>query len=336
MLNVGLTGNIAAGKSTVVGFLRRWGATIIDADELARAAQAPGSEALTAIVRRFGADVLGPDGALDRAALRSKVMGDEAALSALNSIVHPVVQQHRARLQAEAERRGDALVVNEIPLLFEATDPGQFDAIVLVDAPVALRRTRLRAMRGLSNEDADRMIAAQMPSERKRPLSQFAVENAGTLKQLEAQTRTVFKELRRSAAAKALPTARPGDAATAPTLAIVAADPKDEPPELAAIVARYTEAGVTLQRLDPRAASLAARLGKLAPRATLASARAAEVARAAWQEAGRPGVLVYLGPDPDPVAVRLDLRPWGGEYVVLAEDGATGAAPRPDLFPSPK
>src|SRR5216117_4019145 len=102
MLNVALTGNIAAGKSTVVGFFRRWGATIVDADELAREAEAPGSEVLAAIARRFGADVLAADGSLDRAALRAKVMGDGAALAALNAIVHPAVQQRRLELQRAA------------------------------------------------------------------------------------------------------------------------------------------------------------------------------------------------------------------------------------------
>src|ERR1041385_8582364 len=150
MLNVALTGNIAAGKSTVVGFLRRWGATIIDADELAREAEAPGSEVLASIVQRFSPDVLAKDGSLERAALRSKVMGDEAALAALNAIVHPAVRRRRDEPQQAAERRGDLLVVNDIPLLFEVLDPAQFDVIILVDAPEALRRTRLRAMRGLS------------------------------------------------------------------------------------------------------------------------------------------------------------------------------------------
>src|SRR5436853_2305373 len=147
MLNVALTGNIAAGKSTVVDLFRRWGATIIDADELARQAQAPGGESLAAIVRRFGSDVLASDGSLDRAALRSKVMGDQAALDALNQIVHPAVRRRRDELLRAAREGGDLLVVNDIPLLFEALDPAQFDAVVLVDAGVALRRTRLRAMR---------------------------------------------------------------------------------------------------------------------------------------------------------------------------------------------
>src|SRR2546425_7070817 len=148
MLNVALTGNIAAGKSTVVELFRRWGATIIDADELAREAEAPGTEVLTAIVKRFGTNVLHRDGTLDRPALRAKVMGDDAALADLNAIVHPAVRRRRAQLIRAARSRGDLLVVNDIPLLFEVLDPAEFDVVVLVDAPVALRRTRLRALRG--------------------------------------------------------------------------------------------------------------------------------------------------------------------------------------------
>jgi dephospho-CoA kinase len=191
MLNVALTGNIAAGKSAVVDLFRRWGATIIDADELAREAQAPGSEVLAAIVHRFGSNVLAADGALDRAALRSKVMGDQAALDALNGIVHPAVRRRRDTLAREARERGDVLVVNDIPLLFEVLDPRQFELIVLVDASPALRRTRLRALRGLSNEDADRMLAAQMPAARKRPQSHFVIDNDGSLPELERAARAV-------------------------------------------------------------------------------------------------------------------------------------------------
>src|SRR5207248_3241768 len=121
-------------------------------------------------------------GSLDRAALRGKVMGDQAALDALNQIVHPAVRRRRDELLREARAGGDLLVVNDIPLLFEALDPTQFDAVVLVDASPALRRTRLRSMRGLSNDEADRMIAAQMPAERKRAKSDFVIENEGPSK----------------------------------------------------------------------------------------------------------------------------------------------------------
>ena len=205
VLNVALTGNIAAGKSTVVDLFRKWGATIIDADDLAREAEAPGTEVLAAIVRRFGSDVLRPDGGLDRAALRAKVMGDDAALAALNAMVHPAVQRRRAELLAEARVRGDAVVVNDIPLLFEVLDPRQFDVVVLVDAPAALRRTRLRSSRGLSGKEADRMIAAQMPAERKRGRSAFVIDNAGTPQELERAAKAVYKELRRLANAQRSP-----------------------------------------------------------------------------------------------------------------------------------
>src|SRR5213080_3194492 len=178
VLNVALTGNIAAGKSTVVDLFRRWGATIIDADELVR----------------------------------------------------------------EAAERGDVLVVNDIPLLFEVLDPAQFDAVVLVDASVALRRTRLRDMRGLSNEDADRMIAAQMPAERKRAQSEFTIENERSLKTLERKARSVFDELRRRAATAAL--GRPARA-----LLLVARPSDAKHPALTAIGARYGDAGLAVRRV---------------------------------------------------------------------------------------
>jgi dephospho-CoA kinase len=202
MLNVALTGNIAAGKSTVVALFRRWGATVIDADELVREVEAPGTPVHAAIVRRFGPEVMSPDGSLDRAALRSKVLADGAALAALNALVHPAVERRREALVDAAWKRGDRIVVNDIPLLFEALDPDQFDAIVLVDAPVAVRRARLRGLRGLSAEDADRMIAAQMATDRKRKKSQYVIDNDGTLDELERRARAVFAELERRAAAK--------------------------------------------------------------------------------------------------------------------------------------
>jgi len=326
MFNVALTGNIAAGKSSVVDLLRRWGATVIDADALAREAQAPGGEVLAAIVRSFGADVLAPDGALDRGALRAKVMGDQAALDALNQIVHPAVRRRRDELLREARERGDVLVVNDIPLLFEVLDPAQFDTVVLVDAPVAVRRTRLRAMRGLANEEADRMIAAQMPAERKRARSHFVIENAGSLTDLERQTRGVFEELRRRAAVAAL--GRP-----AHTL-LLAAAAADDDPAFDAIAARYADAGLIVRRVKAPSATLDQALGRRPPPdALVTTAGAAAAAEQAWERAGRPGVLASVSDDPDPVAVRLDLRPWGYERLRLVEPGAAGLAPRPDLFP---
>src|SRR5260370_351527 len=135
MLNVALTGNVAAGKFTVADCFRRWGATIIDADELVREVQAPGSPVLAAIVRRFGNDLLLSDGTLDRSALRNRVMSDAASRRTLELLVHPAVARRREALVDAACKRGDAIVVNDIPLLFEVLDPAQFDAVVFVDAP---------------------------------------------------------------------------------------------------------------------------------------------------------------------------------------------------------
>ncbi|HET6578783.1 MAG TPA: dephospho-CoA kinase [Gemmatimonadales bacterium] len=195
MLSVALTGNIAAGKSAVAELFRAWGATVIDADRLAREAQAPGTPGLRAIADRFGRDLIGPDGALDRATLRRRVMGDPAALAELNRIVHPDVLRRRAALEAEARRRGDRVVVSDIPLLFEAADPAAFDAVVLVDAPERVRRARLIAGRGLSAEDADRMLAAQAPSGPKRERSTFVIDNDGDRAALETRAREVWTRL---------------------------------------------------------------------------------------------------------------------------------------------
>src|SRR5213083_313489 len=315
VLNVALTGNIAAGKSTVVDRFRKWGATIIDADALVREAQAPGSAVLAAIAGRFGTDVLASDGTLDRAALRGKVMGDDAALTALNAIVHPAVQQRRLELQSAAGERGDAIVVNDIPLLFEALDPTQFDAVVLVDPPVPVRRTRLRTLRGLSNQDADRMIAAQMSAARKRAQSQYVIENAGSLAELEKQAKRVFADLRKRAARSGLKSEAPGQA-----LVLCATDARDSEP------------GMQVERTTVKGLAKTLRAGT--PLSIVATDAAIDGARDAWEAAvpPRPCRLYHLSPDPDPVAVRLDLRPWGHDRVALSEEDGAGLAPRADLL----
>lgn len=331
MLNVALTGNIASGKSTVVELFKKWGATVIDADVLAREAQAPGSTVLAAIARRFGSDVLARDGSLDRVALRAKVMGggDNEALLALNAIVHPAVQQRRIDLQRAARERGDAMLINDIPLLFEVLDPAQFDAVVLVDAPPAVRRARLRALRGLSNEDADRMIAAQMDAGRKRAHSHHILENTGSLAELEEQARRVFGELRIQAARAGLENERPGQ-----RLLLCSVDAKDETasPALKAIASRYTDAGMRIEHATVKGLGKALRADR--PLSIVATAAAAEGARAAWESAvpPRPCPLYHLSPDPDPVAVRLDLRPWGHERIALSEEDGAGLAPKADLL----
>jgi dephospho-CoA kinase len=195
MLSIALTGNIAAGKSTVAELFRLWGATIIDADQLVHEAQAPGQPVLEGIAARFGRELIAPDGSLDRAALRTKVLADPRALAELNRIVHPEVRRRRLALLAEARARGDRIVVSDIPLLFEADDPAAFDAVVLVDAPEPVRRARLLGSRTLGGGEADRLIASQLPAAAKRARSDYVIENDGDLSSLERNARAVWQSL---------------------------------------------------------------------------------------------------------------------------------------------
>jgi dephospho-CoA kinase len=200
MIRIGLTGNIASGKSEVARMLADRGATIIDADELAREAVEPETQALKDIIKRWGKDVLNQDGGLDRAALRQIVFADQNELDALNRIVHPGVTRLRDREIARARERGDPIVVCVIPLLFERNIVEEFDAIILVDAPRPLRLERLVATRGLEETEAMNMIASQMPAELKRARADFVIENDGSLDKLERDVDALWSSLQRSAA----------------------------------------------------------------------------------------------------------------------------------------
>ena len=195
MLLVGLTGNIASGKSTVARLFSEHGATIIDSDVLARRAVEVGSPAYAQIVRRWGDDVISPDGHLDRSALRRKVFKDQDELEELNHIIHPEVNRLRARLIAEARNRGDRVVLCDIPLLFERHLADQFDRIVLVDAPRPVRLERLVRDRGLRETEAMEMIAAQMPAELKRARADHIIDNTDTVAALERRVNEVWASL---------------------------------------------------------------------------------------------------------------------------------------------
>ena len=195
MLNVALTGNIASGKTAVALLFRDWGATIIDADAIVRRLQRPGTAIFRAIVERFGAGALRPDGSLDRPALRARILADPADKRALEAIVHPAVEAERQRLMRPAASKKEAVVVSDIPLLFEAMDPARFDAIVLVDAPEPLRMERLTQRRGLPAGDAARLIAAQLPAEAKRARAHFIIDNDGSRDLLRDRAWQVWRKL---------------------------------------------------------------------------------------------------------------------------------------------
>jgi dephospho-CoA kinase len=190
-----LTGNIASGKTEVARIFADLGATVIDADELARDVVRPGTPALAAIVSRWGKRVLLTDGTLDRAALRSIVFTSPAERAALNSIVHPEVRKRRDQLVAEAGARGEAVVIAAIPLLFETGLERDFERVILVDAPDDVRLERLVHRRGIDAAEAKRMMAAQMPAATKRPRADIVIENDSTLEALRPAVERAWAQL---------------------------------------------------------------------------------------------------------------------------------------------
>jgi len=205
---VGLTGNIAAGKSTVADLWRRRGAAVVDADELARQAVAPGSEGLRRVVEAFGREVLDAGGELDRASLARRVFADADARARLEAIVHPEV----ARLRPAAERAalagarpGHAIVVHDIPLLFEVGLEDEFDLVAHVHAPSDARRARLVGGRGMAPDEAAARIAAQMPSEEKVPLADVVIDNSGDLDALGGAADAAWERILEAARARPAP-----------------------------------------------------------------------------------------------------------------------------------
>jgi dephospho-CoA kinase len=177
MLRVGLSGGIGSGKSTVAGRFAEHGAVVIDADRLAREVVEPGTDGLREVVEAFGADVLGPDGALDRPALAAKVFGDERALATLNGITHPRIAARTGELIAAAPE--GAIIVHDVPLLVEKDMAPLYHLVVIVHADLDQRLVRLRD-RGLPEDDARRRIAAQADDERRRAVADVWLDNSGT------------------------------------------------------------------------------------------------------------------------------------------------------------
>lgn len=195
MLHVALTGNVASGKSSVARLFAEWGAVVVDADAIVRDLQRPGTPVFDAIRSRFGPGVIGADGQLDRASLRATILADDDARRDLEAIVHPAVAAERERLIDAARDAEDRVVVSDIPLLFEVMDPSAFEAIVLVDAPEALRRLRLERDRGLEPAEARALMRTQLPAGGKRLKSDFVIDNDGSLEQLRDRAWVVWRKL---------------------------------------------------------------------------------------------------------------------------------------------
>jgi len=208
MVRIGLTGGIGAGKSTVASRLRDLGATIIDADRLAREVVEPGTPGLAAVIEAFGPGVLLADGRLDRATLGKIVFGDAEQRERLNGILHPLIgERTRALVQEAAESvAGEVVLVHDVPLLVENGLAAGYPMVVVVYAPEAERVRRLVDDRGMNREDALARIRAQAGDEERRAVADVWIDNSGsreaTEKQVDDAWRAQIEPLRHLAEGK--------------------------------------------------------------------------------------------------------------------------------------
>ena len=197
MILVGLTGGVATGKTTVATMFRRCGAVVIDADELAREVVKPSKPAWRQIVRTFGRQILNPDRTINRHALGTIVFHDKKKLRRLEGIIHPRVAREQARLTRQAARNNPkAVVVYDVPLLFEAGIDKQMDKTVVVTADVDTQIARLKKRNGLTRADALRRIKSQMPLSHKRRRADYVLDGTTDRKRLAEEVSRILAELR--------------------------------------------------------------------------------------------------------------------------------------------
>ena len=192
---IGLTGGIASGKSTVADILRRLGAAVVNADVLAREVVEPGQDAWQEIVNTFGAEVLQADKRLDRQRLRKIIFDDPDARKKLEAIIHPRVRALAEKRIRENAAAGYAVVVYEVPLLFEGNIHHWVRPVILVACAPETQIKRLGQRDQVNESDAQKHIAAQMSLAEKRKLADYTIENDGTLEDLERQVREVLEKI---------------------------------------------------------------------------------------------------------------------------------------------
>ena len=192
MLRVGLTGGIGSGKSTVARRLEHLGATIVDADQIAREVVEPGSFAFEAIVDRFGPDIVAADGGLDRPGLGRIVFGDPQALADLEAITHPAIWELTATRMATARRNG--IVVHDMPILVEKNLSADYHLVVVVHTPEEERVRRLVEDRGMEASDARARIAVQATDAQRYAAADAVLDNTGSMADLEAAVDALWQE----------------------------------------------------------------------------------------------------------------------------------------------
>lgn len=194
-MNIGLTGGIACGKSTVAAMLVRRGALLVDADRVAREVVEPGTPVLAQVIERFGADLLLPDGSLDRKKLGERVFGNPKALKDLEGLLHPAIRATMSeRVRTYESLHPDKLVVVDIPLLYESGLQSHYDQVMLVYVPREIQLERLMKRDGLTKEQAEKRLQAQMSIEEKKKLADIVIDNSGTIENTERQIQAFWEE----------------------------------------------------------------------------------------------------------------------------------------------
>lgn len=197
MLKVGLTGSIAVGKSFVLDILRELGARTIDADAVAREVVEPGTAGLKAVVAEFGAEILKPDGSLNRAALGSIIFADEAKRQKLNSILHPFIIARQDGIMRQWEKETpDAIAVVDAALMIESGGYQRFDKLIVVHCQTQVQLERLMKRDNISREEAERRITAQMPQEEKKKHADYLIDTSEGFESARQQTTAVWQKLR--------------------------------------------------------------------------------------------------------------------------------------------
>ncbi|MGA3281241.1 MAG: dephospho-CoA kinase [Smithella sp.] len=196
MLNVGLTGGIACGKSTVAKMFVNRGAHLIDFDRLTHEAQEPGKPAWQKIVDYFGREILQPDKKIDRIKLGNIVFADKKKLSKLGKIVHPLIyQEWEARLERIEKKEKHAIILSDVPLLFEGKMQYFFDLTMVVLVSQEDQINRLMKRNGWSREEAQKRLNSQMPVSEKIALADIVIDNKGTVADTERKVNEIWQEL---------------------------------------------------------------------------------------------------------------------------------------------
>lgn len=193
MIIVGLTGSIGMGKSTVASMFAEEGAPSFDSDAAVHALYAPGGAAVAPVEAAFPG--VTKAGAIDRVALSARVVGDTGAIKRLEDIVHPLVRQAQMAFLQRERDAGTAIVVLDIPLLFESGGAKLVDKAVVVSAPHDIQRARVLARPGMTEEKLDAILARQVPDAEKRARADFVIDTSGSFDDTRTQVRAVLDAL---------------------------------------------------------------------------------------------------------------------------------------------